>query len=184
MEGPEGEYIVRVWKGLVIVLHQNCEIEFAHPHDSRAVVAPVVAESQWPKGPWDQIRKGRLPGYFYLPQPTAEEAEELTGSFQEGTAVFASRTLSHIDALSQTRVATLRHDRLIELQDAYARAVTVRGLASTRELDNLKGRTILDIRETAITDPGPSRLVKVFLNGTAAGEEEEATVTWGVRKAN
>jgi hypothetical protein len=106
----------------------------------------------------------------------------LGGHIEEGAVVFSSRTLSHTELVAPVRFARLAHERLVEFQDAYARSVTVRGLASTREFEGIRGATISEIAETGLTDPGPVRLAKVTLAGTSEEEENEITVAWGFRK--
>lgn len=181
----DGGYRVFVWKGLVIVLHQNCEIANAHEEDSRLVVAPVVSPAQWPSGQWTNLRENRLPGYFYLPESTAEEDEVLEGPIPEGVVVFASCANISRELLLKTRIARVSHDHLVALQDAYVRTSTVRGLASTRELDVLSGKTIISAQETSVSVPGPVQLTKVFLAGDSGEPEDEDEMTvasWGVRR--
>lgn len=181
--GDEYDYIVYVWKGPVIVLHQNCEIAHAHPEDSRVVIAPLVSPDAWPDGPWKELRENSIPGYYYLPATTPEEAEALGTEIEESVIVFSSVTTISRELLTHQRVARVRHEKLVELQDGYARATTVRGLASTRELDGLSGKRIVKATESSLTSPGPVRLAKILLTGGDPEEEDEVTVAWGLRKA-
>src|SRR3990172_633739 len=48
LDGRPRKRILFVWQGLVMVLHQNCEIDLASEKDSRLTIAPIVLASEWP----------------------------------------------------------------------------------------------------------------------------------------
>jgi hypothetical protein len=175
--------ILRVWAGYVIIIHQSCEIEYADEADSRVTVAPLVSHEQWSSGPWELIRQGQLPGFMRLPHLTEEEANEIgcPGALPEMCVAFGSTTLLSRALIKSARVASLRQERLSDLQAGLVRFFTVRGWASGRELDNLIGKTVVEAVETVETVPGPSRLAKVILRGDSQDADDEVAVTWGLR---
>lgn len=191
LDGPENEYgypeyRVRVWPTRVVVLTQGCELKNAHPQDSRVLVAPIVSKSAWDHPElWKQIEAGTMvPGFFYLPELTEEEAKDLgleLGDLGPAVVDLAAASLASRELVGRRRIACIAPPHIVVLQDAVSRAFTVRGLASTRELEGLEGRTIISAHETALTSPGPVRLVKIHVSGIGAGTEDELTVAWGLR---
>lgn len=175
---------LRVWTGPAIVLHQNCELDYADENDSRLSVAPIVSRLRWPNGPWKQISAGQLPSYFYLP-PMNDETQSALGlptSWPESAVVFASITGLSKGIVGPNRLFRLSDAMIPHLQSMFVRATTVRGWGSTRELDALRGKKIIKVEETAETVHGPSRLAKIFLEGEES--PEELTVTWGLRRSS
>jgi hypothetical protein len=176
---------VRLWNGMFIVLHQNCEITQGDEQDSRIRVAPIVFEEAWPEGPWGEIRQNRLPGYLYLPDLTAEEREATgyTGSWGEAAVVFPSATLSSTGIAFKGKILRLSSHMIPLLQETQVRADSVRGWASIDDKEQWEGRRIIRIDETTEQVMGPVRLAKVFLEDDD-GEIEEATVGWGLRPSS
>lgn len=193
LDGPLNEhgfsdYRVRVWTTRVIVLTQGCELKRAHDQDSRVVVAPIIGETAWDSPDlWRQVKSGVLvPGFHYLPTLSEVEAEALGLNVDDlGPAVvdLAAASLASREMISRRRIARIAPERLVDMQDAVARAFTVRGLASTRELSSLEGRRIMSSHETGLVSPGPVRLVKIHLSGKDETPEDEVTVAWGLRDA-
>jgi hypothetical protein len=174
--------ILRVWAGYAMVIHQNCEIEYAADADSRMLVAPIVSKPNWPTGPWDLIAARALPSYFHLPPLDAEQAAAvgLDGAWPESAVVFASATALSRGIVKPNRVLALSPRAVPGLQETLVRFSTVRGWASHSALEGLIGKTIVAVEQTPETVPGPAPLAKVFL---ADGEEnDEITVAWGVRR--
>jgi len=176
--------VLRVWVGYVLLLHQSCEIEYADEADSRLIVSPLVLRNHWSSGPWSLIERDELPGFMYLPRLSEEDAEAIgcKKGIPEAAVAFASTTLLSRAIFKPNRLASLRPEHLGRLQASAVRFFSVRGWASTRELANLVGKTVVDAQETAESVPGPSRLAKVLLRGEE-GSDDEVTVTWGLRSS-
>lgn len=185
-DGKLRKRVLYLWEGLVVVLHQNCEIEFASPDDSRLVVAPVVLEESWQGGHWDEIRRGIAPGYFHLPPVSDEEAEALNITpMAEGAAVIAGACVVGRDIVKPGRMASLSQTGVRELQDSITRFFAVRGYASTHDLPNIEGKRLIHLEETGQTVDSPARLIKmIFGEDGSDAADEEATVTYfGVRRS-
>lgn len=185
-DGTLRKRVLFLWESLVVVLHQNCEIDFASPNDSRLVVAPVVLEENWPGAHWDQIRRGIVPGYFYLPPVNDEEATALgVAPMPEGAAVIAGACAVGRGIVKTGRIASLTQTGVRELQDSVSRFFAVRGYASTEDLPNIEGKRLIHLEETNQTVEGPARLIKmVFGEDGSDAADEEATVTYfGVRRS-
>jgi len=184
---PQGAgYLVRVWKTAVIVLTQNCELERSNPEDSRVVVAPLFTKEAFDDERfWSQLAAQRIPGYHFLPAMTAEEAKALSLSEPlPGSVVdFSGLSLTSRDLVKPQRFAKVHQSRLVELQDSYVRASTVRGLAPIGEImgagRDIRGMSIRDVRDTAMTASGPLRIAKVYLVGDE--DDDEIEVSWGFR---
>lgn len=182
--GSSKKLIVRLWHGAFLVLHQNCEVEQCDEQDSRLRVAPIVFASRWPDGPWEQIRRGRVPGYLYLPDLTTEERSAVgyEGDWGEAAVVFPSATLSSKALAGKTnKIFRLSSAMIPLLQEAQVRADSVRGWASVEDKDQWLGRRVIAVDETMETVTDTVRLAKVFLEDEH-GEIEEATVAWGLRE--
>lgn len=179
--------LIRLWQGFVLVIHQNCEIDFGNENDSRLLVAPIVSRELWPEGRWELLRGNRLPGYFYLPEIRSEEATELglPVEWPESVTVLASATPSSIGLVQRRREMTLSQGMLPHLQDSLARFFVTRGFAGVAELEGVVGKRIVRTVETNQMIAGPSRLMKVVLGETMVEPDEqddEITVSyWGVR---
>jgi len=185
--GSEEVRTVRVWSGFVVVLHQNCEIEFAHVDDSRVLIAPIVTSERWSEGPWKYLRENMIPGYFYLPELPEVDAKKLglPRSWPEGVVVLASSTLSSVGLIKPRRQLSITAEMLPHLHDCIARFFAVRGFAGMRELTSIISKRIVRVEDTSQTVAGPSRLMKVYF-GENADEpdqrDDEVTVAyWGVR---
>jgi hypothetical protein len=177
--------VIRVWQSPVMIVGQNCEIEYASEQDSRLLVAPLASQPQWPEGPWDWLRRNQLPGYLYLPAFVADEAGfDARSDMPESVVVLASTTLVSRALVRNRRFLSLSQPMLPLLQEKLSRFLTTRGYASDRELDALAGRRVVDVRRTDETISGPSRLYKVVL-GEADDDEgdDEMTVSFGCRPA-
>lgn len=176
---------LRVWFGLVMVIHQGCEIDYADENDSRLCVAPIVSRPNWSNGPWDLIAKRELPGYMHLPELGTDGAAELelAEPGPEGAVVLASATLLSRAIVKPNRIMTLAPNALPFLQESLVRFSSVRGWGSVDGLNNLIGLRIASVAETAETIPGPARLAKVVLDGGGADGDDEVTVAWGVRRS-
>lgn len=179
--------VVRVWRGFAVVLHQNCEIDFAHGDDSRVLIAPITTWDRWPEGSWKYLRENTIPGYFYLPPLSEEDARSLglPRSWPEGVAVLASSTLSSIGLIKSRRQLSLTQAMLPHLQDCLGRFYGTRGFGGERELTAVIGRRVVQVQDTNQTVAGPSRLMKVYFgeDGSEPDErDDELTVAyWGVR---
>jgi hypothetical protein len=179
--------VVRVWRLPVMVLHQNCEIEYANPEDSRLEVAAIVSRARWPDGPWHLIERNQLPGYFYMPALAASDAPEigLAADWAESAVVFASSCGSSVGIVGRRRLMTLRAELLPYLQDARIRHHSVRGHSALRDLAAVIGKRIVSITETGLTIPAPSRVIKVHFGANedqADDDDDEGTYAyWGVR---
>lgn len=186
-DGREDLRTLRVWTGPVMVLHQNCEIEFASPNDSRLTIAPLVSVERWPEGPWTYLRRNMIPGYFYMPALSVEEAHtdgiDLDHSWPESVVALASATLSSIGAVKPRRVLALRVEVLPHLHDCISRFYGVRGFADAAAVDALRGKTLVRVVDSGQTVSGPSKLMKMYFSSDGDPEEDdEATVTfWGIR---
>jgi hypothetical protein len=186
VDGAPRKRILFLWEGFVVVLHQNCEIDFASVDDSRLVVAPVVLEAKWPGPHWDLIRRGGVPGYLYLPPLSNEEATGLglTTPVPEGAAVIAGACVVGRDVVRPGRIATLSQTGVRDLQDSISRFFAVRGYASTEDLPNIAGKRLIHLEETSQTVEGPARLIKMIFGdeGSERGDEEATVTYFGVRK--
>jgi len=175
--------VLRVWVGYAMLLHQNCEIHYADPQDSRLIVAPIVSRDHWPGGPWGEIEKNQLPNFLHVPGVPDERLPEFGAKIglPDGAVTFASSTQISRAVFAANRLVSLRQERLADLQSAIVRFFGVRGWASTEELTNLVGKQVVAAEETSETVPGPSRLAKIILRGDD-GTDDEVTVAWGLRK--
>jgi hypothetical protein len=186
-DGSETVRMLRVWSGFAIVLHQNCEIDFAHADDSRVLIAPIVTVERWPEGSWEYLRENVVPGYFYLPALIEAEAKQLglPRPWPGGVAALASSTLSSVGLIKPRRQLSLTPEMLPHLHDCLARFYAVRGFAGVRELDGVIGKRIVRIEDTSQTVTGPSRLMKIYFGENVDEPDErddELTVAyWGVR---
>jgi hypothetical protein len=165
-----------------MVIHQNCEIDYASEHDSRLTIAPIVSRVAWPDGPWDLIQRRELPGYFHLPPLAAEEAAALglAGEWPEAAVALASTTASSRGIVKPNRILTLAPESLPSLQESLVRFSSVRGWGSVEAAASLVGGRIVSVSETAETVPGPARMAKVVVDtGT---DVDEITVAWGLRR--
>jgi len=186
-DGREDHRVVRVWRLPVLVLHQNCEIEYANPEDSRLEIAAIVSRPRWPDGPWDLIARNQLPGYFYLPAVAATDAPEiaLAGDWAESAVVFGSSCGSSVGIVARRRIMTLRAELLPFLQDARTRFNSVRGQSAMRDLAAVVGKRIVSIADTGLTIPAPSRVIKVHFGSNTDeaddGDDEGTYAYWGIR---
>jgi hypothetical protein len=186
-DGSEGIRVLRVWSGFVIVLHQNCEIEFAHADDSRLLIAPIITAERWPAGSWKYLRENTIPGYFYLPGLAEAEAKDLglPRAWPEGVAALASSTLSSIGLIKPRRQISLTPEMLPHLHDCIARFYAVRGFAGMHELEGIIGKRIVRVEDTNQTATPPSRLMKIYFGESTEqpdDRDDELTVAyWGVR---
>ena len=173
---------LRLWRGPVMVIHQNCEIEYASEHDSRLTIAPIVSRVAWPDGPWDLIERRELPGYFLLPALTADDAAglDLAADWPEAAVVLAGMTASSRGIVKANRILGLAPERIPILQESLVRFSSVRGWGSLDAAAALVGGRIVSADETAETVPGPARLAKIVVDtGT---DSDEITVAWGLRR--
>jgi len=69
------------------------------------------------------------------------------------------------------------------LQESMVRFGTVRGWGDYAALSALRGKTIVDVKQTTETVAGPAPLAKVFLE-SPSGEADEISVVWGVRRSS
>lgn len=184
---PGGNTVVRqlrLWVGTAMVIHQNCEIDYADSEDSRLLVAPIVSREQWRTGPWAEIESGSLPSYLYLPEMTSEEADllELERPLSASAVALASTTCLSRGIVKSSRIGTIETDDLPRLQAALVRFFSVRGWGSSEALQKLEGLRILSATETSETVAGPAPLSKVILAGDSGEGDDEITVAWGVRR--
>jgi hypothetical protein len=165
-----------------MVIHQNCEIEYASEQDSRLTIAPIVSRIAWPDGPWDLIKRRELPGYFHLPALSGDEAAslDLATEWPEGAVALASMTASSRGIVKPNRILALAPERLAALQESLVRFTSVRGWGSIESAAALVGTQIVSIDETAETVPGPARLAKVVVD--TGSDTDEITVAWGLRR--
>lgn len=181
--GSQVQRVLRVWTGLGMVVHQNCELKYADENDSRVLVAPIISRSMWPGGPWGMIAQSQLPGFFHLPElPEADaDALGLEVEWPESAVAFASTTLLSRGILKPNRVLGLTPKAVGNLQELLVRFSSARGWGSHDTLKNLVGFTVKEVFATRETVPGPASLAKVILE--KEGEPEEITVAWGVRRS-
>lgn len=182
--GSQAARVLRVWFGPVMVVQQNCEIEYADEQDSRLQVAPIVSATQWPTGPWDQIRKRSLPAFVYLP-PLDEEAAPKLGletEWPEAAVALASTTCLSRGIVKRNRILALMPEAIPSLQESLVRFSTVRGWGDDAALSALAGKRIVDVKVTPETVAGPASLAKVFLEDDD-NDVDEITVVWGVRRS-
>jgi hypothetical protein len=174
---------LRVWRGPVMVLHQNCEIEYAGEDDSRLTVAPIVSRVGWPNGPWELIAGRELPGYLHLHGLSAEEAGQfgLQRDWPESAVALASMTASSRGIVKPNRLLALSPGSIPLLQECLVRFSSVRGWGSIGSAQQLVGTRILSISETLETVPGPARLAKVVVQDD--DDVDEITVAWGLRRS-
>jgi hypothetical protein len=175
--------VIRLWQCFVIVLSQNCEIEYANTSDSRLLVAPLATEERWPEGPWDYLRKNILPGYFYLPALSDGKDFGLQQRWAESAADLASATAVSRGLVQSRRVLSLETAALAPFQDKISRFLTTRGYADIEALQALQGRQIVDAVQTDAVVSGPTRLSKMTIAETAEGaaDEDEITLYVGTR---
>jgi hypothetical protein len=184
---PVGEGTVerqlRVWRGPVMVVHQNCEIEYASEDDSRLTIAPIVSRAAWPDGPWKLIARRELPGYLHLPPLTTETAAELglDSEWPEAAVALASMTASSRAIVKPNRILALDAASVPVLQESLVRFTSVRGWGSIDGARALEGGRIVSVHETAETVPGPARLAKVVV--ATEDDVEEITTAWGLRRS-
>jgi hypothetical protein len=183
---PDGTTIVRqlrLWLGMVMVIHQNCEIEYADAEDSRLLVAPIVTRHQWPTGPWEEIERGSLPSYFYLREMMPGEASllGLDEPIPASAVALASTTCVSRGIVKSSRIGTIETGDLPRLQESLVRFFSVRGWGSASALKQLEGLRIVSATETSETVAGPAPLSKVVLAGNGE-DDDEITVAWGVRR--
>jgi hypothetical protein len=178
------ERVLRIWFGPVLVVHQNCEIEYADERDARIQVAPIVSANQWPNGPWDQIRKRQLPSFAHLPDLDDKAALEigLDAPWPESAVALAGTTCLSRGIVKPNRVMSLSAEALAPLQEAMVRFSTVRGWGDDSALSSLVGKTIVGVKSTRETVAGPAPLAKVILVDQQ-GEADEISVGWGVRRS-
>jgi hypothetical protein len=172
---------LRVWFGYAITVHQSCEIEYADQQDSRLIVAPITSPALWSNGPWELIRKGSLPGFFYLPSLDAEAASALglPGAWPEAAVALASTTQVSRAMVQPNRKLALTAPGIVALQEAVVRFMSVRGWGTIEDAQALQGLRVVSARETPEMVPGPSRLTKVLLEGENG--VDEITVVCGLR---
>lgn len=175
--------VLRIWFGPVMVIHQNCELEYADAQDSRIQVAPIVSEPLWPGGPWSQIRKRQLPAFAYLPALDSGEAADLglDVPWPEAAVALASSTCVSRGIVKPNRVLSLSAVAISPLQESIVRFSTVRGWGDDAALSSLSGKRIVDVKNTAETVAGPASIAKVFLEDID-GDVDEISVAWGVRR--
>jgi len=173
--------IVRIWFGWVVVLTQSCELEYADEQDSRVLVAPLVSRALWSNGPWELIERDALPGFLSLPSVAADEVDEvdLGAAWPESAVALASATLVSRGVVAPNRVISLSPPWVTRLQEALVRFTSVRGWADVPAAEALRGKVIVDVRETVESVPGPARLTKVVLDDPDGGDE--ITVVCGLR---
>ncbi len=173
---------LRLWVGAVMVIHQNCEIEYADSEDSRLLVAPLVSREKWPNGPWELIERRQLPSYFPLPEMSEDKARELglEEPLPASAVALASTTCVSRAMVKSNRIAGIEMAAVADLQEALVRFFSVRGWGSSEALQRLEGLTVVSATETSETVAGPAPLSKVVLAGE--GEDDEITVAWGVRR--
>lgn len=183
--------VLWVWQGPVMVIHQNCEIDWASEQDSRLTVAPIVLRSSWDGDHWRQISKDRVPGYFYLPSVSSDEAKDLglRSPLPEAAVALAGSCTLGREVVRDSRIAGLTQTRLRGVQDAISRFYAVRGYGSIEDFAKLAGKRIVSIEDTDQSVEGPARLVKVFLGDKAEAEadvadDEVSLAYFGVRNAS
>ena len=166
-----------------MVVHQNCEIEYAGEDDARLTIAPVVSRVMWPDGPWELIKRRELPGYFHLPPLAGEdfEAVGLSAEWPEAAVVLASMTASSRGIVKPNRILALNPESVPILQESLVRFTSVRGWGSIDAARSLIGGRIVSVDETAEMVPGPARLAKVVVDN--GGDPDEITVAWGLRRS-
>jgi hypothetical protein len=174
---------LRIWQGPVMVLHQNCEIDYANAADSRLTIAPIVSRAAWPDGPWELIERRELPGYFHLPAMSTEQAGEfgLNGEWPEAAVALASMTASSRGIVKPNRILALTAEAVPRLQESLVRYTSVRGWGAIESAKALKGARIVSVDETVETVPGPARLAKVVVD--TGDDIDEITVAWGLRRS-
>jgi hypothetical protein len=175
--------ILRVWTGYVIVLSQSCELEYADEQDSRVSVAPLVSPNSWPGAQWPLIERGSLPGYCQLPEASEEDlgGTGFAGPWPSTAVALGSATLVSDAMVRRNRILTLAPPLVVRLQEAMVRFSTVRGWADVNAAEALVGKTVIGIRETVESVPGPARLTKVFLDAPDGSGGDEITVICGLR---
>jgi hypothetical protein len=176
--------VLRLWFGPVMVVHQNCEIEYADPQDARIQIAPIVSEAQWPSGPWPQIRKRQLPSFAHLPAMNAEAASELglDAPWPEAAVALAGTTCVSRGIAKPNRILSLVPEALALLQESIVRFSTVRGWGDDAALSALAGKQIVAVKSTSETVAGPAPIAKVILSDENA-DVDEISVAWGIRRS-
>ena len=175
---PGGRPIKRflwVWQGPVMVLHQNCEIDWASPDDSRLVVAPIVVRGNWEGEHWKVLATGHKPGFIYLPDLSATDAAamDVPSPMSEGAVALASACVVGREVV-RTRAVGLTQTALRDVQDGISRFFGVRGFASEEVLANLVGKRVVSVDDAGQTIDGPSRLVKVLFGDEPGADPDEA----------
>jgi hypothetical protein len=175
--------ILRVWVGWVVVVSQSCELEHADENDARVLVAPLVSRPVWTNGPWELIQSGSLPGFLHLPPAPAAETTEfgLGAEWPECAVALGSTTLLSRGIVAPNRVMALAPAMTLALQESLVRFLSVRGWGDIAAAQALRGKSIVDIRETVEMVPGPARLTKVVLDGPGDEGADEITVVCGLR---
>lgn len=173
--------LLRIWVGPVIVVSQSCELEYSDPQDARILVAPIVSQPLWSNGPWERIEGNALPGYMFLPPIEEPDAEQLNlpGAWPAAAVAIGSATLISKAMVRPNRIMSLTPNGLLDLQSALVRFISVRGWGDLTAATQLRGKRIVDIKETIEMVPGPSRLTKVMLGDDDGGDE--ITVVCGLR---
>lgn len=182
--GGTVERQLRLWRGPAMLLHQNCEIEYANESDSRLIVAPIASRTAWPAGPWELISRAELPGYLHLPGLDAAQARQLglEDEWPEAAVVLASMTASSRGIVKPNRILSLAPEEIPRLQESLVRFSTVRGWGAIDSAAALVGARIVSAHETAETVPGPARMAKIVVKD-ADGDADEITVAWGLRRS-
>jgi hypothetical protein len=175
--------ILRVWIGSVVVVSQSCELEYADEQDARVLVAPLVSSGVWTNGPWELIRRGSLPGFLHLPGATAAEVADfgLDADWPESAVALGSTTLVSRGIVAPNRMMSLSPAMTMALQESLVRFTSVRGWGDVPAAEGLRGKQIVDVRETVEMVPGPARLTKVVLDGPDGSGADEITVVCGLR---
>jgi hypothetical protein len=165
-----------------MVIHQNCEIEYASVDDARLTIAPIVSRVAWPDGPWDLIKRRELPGYLHLPPLASEDASALglADEWPEAAVALASMTASSRGIVKPNRILALSPQGVPLIQESLVRFSSVRGWGAVQNAAALVGGRIVSVDETAETVPGPARLAKVVVE--TENDVEEITVAWGLRR--
>jgi hypothetical protein len=188
-EGKHDNRVLRLWKGPVVVLHQACELDWASDNDSRLIVAPLVLETNWPGDHWTILRKNLLPGFFYLPAGTPEEAARIGGNrpLPEAAVALSSTCLVGRQIVERKRYATLSSAALAPFQNAISRFFTIRGYQELGDLAGLVGKRIVGIEDTGQWVEGPSLVVKIVfgenLNEADDADDEASMAYFGVRRS-
>jgi hypothetical protein len=170
-----------VWPTWMMVVAQSCEIEHADPQDTRLLAAPIVFRSQWDGPQWDRIRSGRAAGFLMLPPPSVDERSACGGQIRAWPSGVEAAVALGSTTLASPRVAGavafgislgMQHLLQAKLVDFWS----VRGWKSFAQRDELVGKIIREISETAEVADGPHKLCKVTLDDGEDGDEIAAGV--------